>query len=178
MTDPMTPAEFATERHADQTRKGTELPYIVHPQGVARILARLYPGDADLEAAGWLHDTLEDTATTADELQAHFGPNVRRLVEAVTKRPGEQSHLPTDREAMRLKAADALDNVSLSLANLERGERVFERFESGVAKVDYWRAIADAAQRILGAEPLAAELSAAVDRAEAYARENLGPSLG
>jgi hypothetical protein len=169
--DRMSPADFARERHAGQLRKGTDLPYVVHPEGVARILTRLYPGNADLEAAGWLHDVLEDTATTPAELETRFGANVRRLVEAVTKTPGVPVHLPTDPDAMRLKAADALDNVALSLEGLARGETVFERFKTGVAKVEYWRAIADATDGIIGGEPLASELSAAVGKAETYARE-------
>ena len=158
----MTPAEFASQRHAGQVRKGTDLPYIVHPEGVANILRRYYPGRADLEAAGWLHDTIEDTGTTADEIEARFGPDVRRLVEAVTKRPGEPFHPPDDQDAMRLKAADALDNVTMTLEGLRRGELVFEQFKSGPDKVEYWRGIALAAERLLGPEPLVSELDAAV----------------
>lgn len=165
----MTPEKFARQRHAGQPRKGTDLPYIVHPEGVARILERRYPENIDLIAAGWLHDTLEDTPTTPEELEAHFGTEVRRLVESVTRRQGEDFHPPTYVDAMRLKAADALDNVTLTLEGLRRGEPVFERFKQGAAKVSYWRRIADAAGRLLGSEPLVADLGAAVDEAEVYA---------
>lgn len=165
----MTPEEFARERHAGQPRKGTDLPYIVHPEGVAQILERRYPGDTDLIAAGWLHDTLEDTTATPEELEVRFGPEVRRLVEAVTRQAGEPFHPPAGADAMRLKAADALDNVTATLEGLRRGEPVFERFKQGRAKVRYWRGIADAAVRVLGDEPLVGDLTAAVEDAEGFA---------
>jgi hypothetical protein len=165
-TDPeWPPAEFARKRHGDQKRKGTNLPYFTHPAGVAHILERLYPGRPDLIAAGWLHDILEDTPTRPEELEARFGLEVRRLVEAVTKQDGEYRP-PTDVEAMRLKAADALDNVTFTVEGLRRGELVFKLFKSGVAKVDYWRSIADHAAELLGSEPLVHELTAAVDEVE------------
>ena len=166
----MTPAEFARQAHAGQLRKGTDVPYIVHPEGVAVILARLYPGRADLEAAGWLHDTLEDTAATPRELEERFGPDVRRLVEAVTRRGDWPFHAPSEPDAMRVKGADALDNVTMTVAGLRRGEPVFERFGRGPAKVQYWRRVADAAARLLGPEPLVAELDAAVGELELLAR--------
>jgi hypothetical protein len=162
-------AAFARERHRGQIRRGTRLAYIVHPEGVARILAERYPGRTDLVVAGWLHDTLEDTPTTPDEIGALFGPEVRRLVEGVTRAPGSPWYRPTDPEVMRLKAADALDNVTATLTGLGRGEPVFSRFWNGSAKVVHWRSIADAAHDILRDEPIAAELDAAVTRAEAFA---------
>lgn len=137
---------------------------------MSRILERRYPDNVDLIAAGWLHDTLEDTATTPDELDARFGPEVRGLVESVRRREGEDFHPPTLVDAMRLKAADALDNVTLTLDGLRRGERVFQRFKQGSAKVGYWRSIADAAGRLLGPEPLVIDLDAAVSEAEVFAK--------
>lgn len=166
----MTPERFATERHGEQRRKGSDRPYIVHPEGVARILASHYPDRPELAEAGWLHDTIEDTETTADEIEELFGPDVRRLVVGVTKVEGVPWELPTDPDTMRLKAADALDNVNESLAGLRRGEAVFERFEKGRAKVVYWREIADAVTALIGDEPISRELDAAVVEAEAFAR--------
>ncbi|MDQ3127682.1 MAG: hypothetical protein M3Q66_04395, partial [Chloroflexota bacterium] len=65
-----------------------------------------------------IHDTLEDTTATPEELEAQFGPEIRRLVEAVTRRAGEPFHAPTDPAALRLKAADALDNVTVTVEGL------------------------------------------------------------
>ncbi|MFN8620619.1 MAG: HD domain-containing protein [Chloroflexota bacterium] len=149
---------FARERHRGQLRKGTRVRYIVHPQRVAKALARHYPSDTALTAAGWLHDTLEDTATTAEELEQAFGPKVRRLVQAVTKGEDGAFQMPSDPDAVRLKTADALDNVTFTLRGLRRGEPVFERFKAGYCKYDYWLAIARAARGALGDEPLVVEL--------------------
>jgi (p)ppGpp synthase/HD superfamily hydrolase len=162
-------AAFARERHSGQIRRGTRQAYILHPEGVARILADRYPGRTDLVVAGWLHDTIEDTPTTPGEIGALFGPEVQRLVEGVTRAPGSPWYRPTDPEVMRLKAADALDNVAATLAALRRGEPVFSRFWNGSAKVVHWRSIADATHDLIGDEPIAAELDAAVTEAEAFA---------
>lgn len=167
-------ATFALNRHAGQVRKGTELPYAVHPERVARILAARYPGSPYLEVAGWLHDTLEDTPTTAEELEENFGPEVRRLVESVTKQDGATWHPPSDPDVMRLKAADALDNISETVDGLRRGEQVFRRFKDGPTKVVYWRAIADATDAVLQAEPIAAELDVVVTEAEEFAAAESG----
>jgi (p)ppGpp synthase/HD superfamily hydrolase len=79
-------AAFAARRHAGQRRKGAAGdPYINHPLEVASLLAG--PGNIDdpvIIAAGLLHDTLEDTATTAAELEEQFGQCVRHLVEEVS----------------------------------------------------------------------------------------------
>jgi (p)ppGpp synthase/HD superfamily hydrolase len=79
-------ADFAAERHRDQRRKGTgQVPYVNHLADVARLLAVATKGaDAELVAAGWLHDTVEDTATSHDELVSAFGDDVASLVREVT----------------------------------------------------------------------------------------------
>lgn len=77
---------FAADRHRDQRRKGEgRSPYINHPIEVAELLVRVgRVTDAVLLQAAILHDTIEDTETTAEEIEATFGPDVRRLVEEVT----------------------------------------------------------------------------------------------
>jgi (p)ppGpp synthase/HD superfamily hydrolase len=79
-------ADFAAQRHADQRRKGSNKePYINHLSEVARRLAIATDGsDARLVAAGWLHDTIEDTATSRNELALQFGDDIASLVMEVT----------------------------------------------------------------------------------------------
>ena len=74
---------FATEAHAGIYRKSGE-PYIFHPLAVARILANVRFDHETLQAA-LLHDVIEDTHYSKDQLGAHFGPEVAELVDGVSK---------------------------------------------------------------------------------------------
>jgi len=74
---------FAAEKHAAQKRASGE-PYIIHPLGVATILAQLQMDDVTL-AAAFLHDVVEDTDVTLDQLSDIFGLEVAGLVDGVTK---------------------------------------------------------------------------------------------
>lgn len=75
--------DFASSKHAGQVRKSGEA-YISHPLSVANILIE-WGMDIDSVIAGVLHDTLEDTDTTLDELESYFGKDITFLVDGVTK---------------------------------------------------------------------------------------------
>ncbi len=75
--------EFAYKLHQGQYRKSGE-PYICHPVAVAGLLRDL-GGSSAMIAAGFLHDIVEDTDVTAEEIEQQFGAEVRQLVEGVTK---------------------------------------------------------------------------------------------
>jgi len=75
--------EFISEKHREQKRLSGE-PYVIHPLSVARILADLNM-DATTVVGGLLHDVLEDTETTYEELANLFGKDVADIVEGVTK---------------------------------------------------------------------------------------------
>jgi guanosine-3',5'-bis(diphosphate) 3'-pyrophosphohydrolase len=98
---------FAADKHRDQRRKGAEAsPYINHPIEVAEILARV-GGVTDLVTlqAAILHDTLEDTQTSAEELEAAFGPEVRAVVEEIT----DDKRLPkAERKRLQIEHASQL----------------------------------------------------------------------
>ncbi len=74
---------YAVDCHSGQFRKSGE-PYIVHPIQVAGILAKLKL-DAVTVACGFLHDVVEDTNASLDDLEREFGPDVRTIVDGVTK---------------------------------------------------------------------------------------------
>jgi len=75
--------EFANELHKGQYRQSGE-PYITHPLNVAYILAEMH-ADRDTVCAGLLHDTLEDTNTTKEDIADIFNKNIANLVDGVTK---------------------------------------------------------------------------------------------
>ena len=114
---------FASLKHRDQRRKDADAsPYINHPIEVAELLARV-GGVTDLVTlqGAILHDTIEDTKTTPEELEAAFGPEVRRVVEEVTddKRlpKAERKRLQIERaphlseRAKQIKIADKISNA-------------------------------------------------------------------
>ena len=86
--------EFAAKMHKEQFRKSGE-PYIIHPINVAIILTTIY-ADADTIKAALLHDVLEDTECTSEQMEELFGPEVTKLVQGVTKL--SKIHFSTENE--------------------------------------------------------------------------------
>lgn len=70
---------FAVKAHANTERRGKGFPYIVHPMEAVEIVATMTP-DQELLAAAALHDTVEDTDVTADDIRAEFGDRVASIV--------------------------------------------------------------------------------------------------
>jgi len=89
--------EFAYKLHEGQYRASGE-PYIAHPVAVAGLLRDL-GGSSVMIAAGFLHDVVEDTDVTAEEIESRFGVEVRRLVEGVTKLSKFNFSSKTERQA-------------------------------------------------------------------------------
>lgn len=114
---------FAADKHKDQRRKGVEAsPYVNHPIEVAELLASVgQVRDLDLLQAAVLHDTVEDTETTPEELERAFGPRVRSIVAEVTDdkslEKAERKRLQVEHaphmspEAKQLKLVDKICNV-------------------------------------------------------------------
>ncbi|MBO4219186.1 MAG: bifunctional (p)ppGpp synthetase/guanosine-3',5'-bis(diphosphate) 3'-pyrophosphohydrolase [Erysipelotrichaceae bacterium] len=80
---------FATNAHKGQTRKGSNSPYIVHPLEVATIAATM-TDDEDILCAAVLHDTVEDTDITLEQIEENFGTRVRQLVQSETENKYKQ----------------------------------------------------------------------------------------
>src|SRR6188472_1769828 len=79
--------EFAAARHRGQRREADDAAFILHPLEVAQLLRTSGYSD-EIVAAGVLHESLEDTDATPEELERRFGPEVARLVCAVSEPPG------------------------------------------------------------------------------------------
>jgi guanosine-3',5'-bis(diphosphate) 3'-pyrophosphohydrolase len=115
--------QFSAEKHRSQRRKGADAsPYINHPIEVAVILANVARiTDGAVLMAAVLHDTLEDTCTTLEELQAAFGREVCALVQEVTddkslpkaeRKRLQVEHAPhMSASAKLIKIADKISNV-------------------------------------------------------------------
>ena len=89
--------DFACERHADQLRySGDE--FITHPVGVAQICAGMRL-DTETLCAALLHDTVEDTTASLEEIQAEFGDEIAQLVDGVTKLTGITFESRDERQA-------------------------------------------------------------------------------
>jgi guanosine-3',5'-bis(diphosphate) 3'-pyrophosphohydrolase len=96
---------FAADHHRDDRRKGAGAsPYINHPIAVASELVDAGVEDPEVLAAALLHDTVEDTWATPEEIEAAFGPRVRSLVDSVTDDKSLRS-----RERKRLQVVHAPD---------------------------------------------------------------------
>ncbi|XP_054711916.1 guanosine-3',5'-bis(diphosphate) 3'-pyrophosphohydrolase MESH1-like [Uloborus diversus] len=136
-------ANFAAIKHKNQKRKDIEeTPYINHPIGVANILSMeggVY--DATVLQAALLHDTVEDTETTFEEIEELFGKRVREIVSEVTddksqpkavRKALQVTHAPTrSHEAKLVKLADKLYNLRDLNRSTPKGwsaERVTEYF--------------------------------------------------
>ncbi|MDW8303964.1 MAG: HD domain-containing protein [Acidobacteriota bacterium] len=115
-------ASFAAKKHAGQKRKDGFEPYINHPLEVASILANIGEvTDEDILAAAILHDTLEDTETTEEEIKETFGEKVCNYVIEVsddkTLKESERKRLQIERAhllspgAKQIKLADKISNI-------------------------------------------------------------------
>ena len=144
---------FAAEFHRAQRRRSGE-PYINHPVEVALILAKELHMDADTVCAALLHDTVEDTTATLDDLTERFGGTVAELVDGVTKLTNIQVSNMDEKQALNLrkmvlamskdirvviiKIADRLHNMR-TLAALPPYKREFKSRET----MDVYAPLAD-----------------------------------
>jgi len=165
-------AEFAAKRHVLQRRKGAKgEPYINHLAEVAMLLADATGGsDAALAAAGFLHDTLEDTPTEYEELAAIFGADVAELVAAVT----DDKSLPkAERKRLQVEQAPSKSARARLLKMADKISNLRSLATSPPADWDSARALeyVDWAERVVaGCRGLNAHLEQLFDAAATQAR--------
>ena len=177
----------AAELHADQRRKGGEVPYVSHLLAVASLVLE-HGGDEDQAIAALLHDAVEDQGglDTLAEIRNRFGDRVARVVDECTdaytdpKPPWQErkdayiASIPAiSSGALLVSVADKLHNARTILADYrEDGEAVWDRFNGRRrGTLWYYRALVTAySQR--GPSPLLAELDRTVGEIERLAEQS------
>jgi (p)ppGpp synthase/HD superfamily hydrolase len=133
--------KFATETHSGQKRKCSPVPYIIHPLNVLKILVDIGCNE-EIQIAGILHDTVEDTKTKLEDISNVFGTFVSEIVfelsEDKTKIWEERKQATIDKlkkskiEVIQVKYADVFDNLrSLKTDLIFYGEDIWNKFKRG-----------------------------------------------
>ncbi len=184
--------ELAERAHAEQIRSGSGgMAYIHHPVAVAELLAE-QGYDEETVAAALLHDVVEDSETSVEEIAERFGPRVARLVEAMTD---DESVQPYQRrkdehrrhveaaggDALAIYAADKLSNVRvLRRAYANEGEPAGEEFKAPLdIKEEIWRGDLEMLRREAPELPCVEELASELEelrQARARTTQSAGPA--
>ena len=150
---------FAVEAHRGTERRGKGFPYIIHPMEAAAIVATMTK-DQEMLAAAILHDTVEDTDVTIEQIRERFGERVAMLVQNETA-PMDENLSWREKKAAQLKQladaphdskivalGDKFSNMSgLALDYRQIGDEVWKRFHAPNGKPDvewYYRSLAEA----------------------------------
>ena len=158
---------FASRAHDGDTRDGDGAPFILHPLEVASLLSSCGCRD-EVTAAAVLHDTLEDTEATGDQLRSEFGNDVARLVGLLTedariedlreRKSALRSQIEAaDEDVAKIYAADKLSKIRELRIRLN-AEPGFALQPAGRRKLEhYWRSLA-MLERTLAGDPLVRQL--------------------
>ena len=150
---------FATRAHSGTERRGKGYPYIIHPMEAVSIVATI-TNDPEMLAAAMLHDTVEDTEVTIDQIREEFGDRVADLVQHETApmaddapwRPRKEAqlallaHAPYDSKVVAM--GDKLSNMRALAADYKvLGDQLWRRFHAPNGKDDiswYYHSLAEA----------------------------------
>lgn len=157
---------FAVKAHAGTERRGKGYPYIVHPMEAVEIVATM-TADQELLAAAILHDTVEDTEVTVEQLKAEFGERVASLVadesdvmpEGMTEEASwhQRKQAAIDRlskashDAKMVALGDKLSNMrAIARDYAEIGDEIWNRFHTKDPKEHEWhyRGLADSLREL------------------------------
>ncbi len=146
--------DFAFQLHDGQVRASGE-PYIIHPVAVADLL-RDIGASASVIAAGFLHDVVEDTDVTPEQIEEHFGAEVRALVEGVTKLGGIHFTNKTEAQAENLRRMFLAMASDIRVVLVKLADRLHNMRTLGALKPEKQQRIARETREIYG--PLANRL--------------------
>lgn len=147
--------QFAAHVHKGMYRKGNKQPYIFHPLEVLSLVSMMTEDD-DILCAAVLHDTVEDTPATIEDIEREFGERVAKLVghETEDKRSGiNKADTWEDRKKEAIASIANVDDIgvkmiclgdkvsnlrSFHLLQLQQGEKMWENFNNQDPKKHYW----------------------------------------
>ncbi len=169
---------LAARAHRTQTRKGSDVPYLVHPVHVSVILLR-HGFPEDVAIAGLLHDVVEDQDVPLADVEARFGPHVAEMVAALTERKRDRRCERTwemrkqealeqleeaGPDAVAVKAADLLHNTRTLAQQLHsQGPSAWSHYSRGpLAFLWYARSVFAIVRDRLGTHALTGELHGAI----------------
>lgn len=159
-------AQFAIEAHRGTERRGKGFPFIIHPMEAATIVANI-TNDPEMLAAAILHDTVEDTEVTIEQIEELFGPRVARLVHTDTAKKGDtwrarrevqiERFRQADRDSQIVALGDKLSNLrAIALDYKSLGDALWSRFHApeGLKDIEwYYRGIADSLANLADTAP-------------------------
>jgi hypothetical protein len=168
--------ELSAKAHLKQIRKGTDIPYITHPYAVGMILLNAGCPE-EIVIAGILHDTVEDTVVTLDDIKTAFGEEVASIVAACSEpdkdldwEERKQHTIDELKNApvgiQYVACADKLHNISTMIDEHERiGDEVWKRFKRGKDQQGwYYRGLLGSLSNgPIGYEPIYREFKLAVE---------------
>lgn len=144
--------KFAVDAHAGTERRGKGFPYIVHPMEAMEVVATMTP-DQEMLAAAALHDTVEDTDVTLEQIEKEFGARVAALVhsesDVVMEGPEENTWRARKQAAIKRLAAasrdakivalgDKLSNMRAIARDYEmQGDKLWDLFHAPGGKADH-----------------------------------------
>lgn len=167
--------EFAARMHADQRRKGGEVPYVNHVVEVANLVAEAGGGEAEVIAA-YLHDVIEDSDTGLDAIESAFGAEVARLVEGMTDDPAWEALPRRERKTLQ---ADHMKDAPEGVRRIKLADQCSNVRD--IARLPAEWSPSEAATYLEGAEEVVAAcrgtdpwLEAAFDAAAAEAMQKMG----
>lgn len=156
---------FAAQAHGGTERRGKGYPYIIHPMEAVTIVATI-TNDPEMLAAAILHDAVEDTSATIEQIRSEFGDRVADLVQHETAPLPDDAPWRTRKEAQleQLRNApfdskvvalgDKLSNMrALAVDYRAIGDQLWSRFHAPNGKTDiawYYRSLADALSELKG----------------------------
>lgn len=159
-------AQFAIQAHCGTERRDKGFPYIIHPMEAAAIVSTV-TNDPEILAAAILHDTVEDTDATIEQIEEQFGPRVAHLVHIETTQRGATWRSRREVQVERLRQADRdckIVAIGDKLSNLraiatdyrELGDALWSRFHAPEGKKDiewYYRSLATALEELADTAP-------------------------